>query len=156
MSPDTPQRTSKRSQLLMVLAAFVVVAAGGAVVVYSLSDWNAPEKVRNMPNPERATEGNVDAGMATFRQRCAKCHGDAGDGKGEKAGDLSVAPTDFTNASEMKGVTDGDLFWKISVGHRPMPSYKSKLSEEERWQLVDYIRTFAKPAAVAPGSAPQK
>jgi mono/diheme cytochrome c family protein len=143
MSPDTARKTSHKSQLLMVLAAFFVVAAGGAVVVYSVSDWNAPEKIKNMPNPTPANEGNVAAGMSTYRQRCAKCHGDNGDGKGEKAGELSIAPTNFTNASEMKGATDGELFWKISVGHRPMPSYKSKLTEEERWQLVDYIRTFA-------------
>lgn len=128
----------------MVLAVFVVVAAGGALVVYSLSNWNAPARVRNMANPVQATESNIDAGESIYRQRCAKCHGDGGDGKGEKAGELSMMPTNFTNRSEMKGLTDGELFWRISVGHRPMPAYKEKLTEKERWQVVDFIRTFAK------------
>jgi hypothetical protein len=34
------------------------------------------------------------------------------------------------------------MFWQITKGARPMPSFES-LSEEERWQLVDYTRTFA-------------
>ena len=88
-------------------------------------------------------------GMSIYREKCAKCHGDSGDGKGEKAGELSVAPTDFTSGAQMKGATDGELFWKISQGHRPMPAYKTKLSEEERWKLVDYIRTFAKAPQIA-------
>lgn len=149
MSPDSPRTISHRSQLWMVLAAFVVVAAGGSVVMLSLADWNAPAKAKNMPNPVAATAANVNRGMSIYREKCAKCHGDAGDGKGEKAGELSVAPTDFTNAVQMKGATDGELFWKISHGHRPMPAYKTKLSEEERWQLVDYIRTLAKAPQIA-------
>jgi mono/diheme cytochrome c family protein len=141
----------------MVLAAFVVVAASGSVVMLALSDWNAPAKAKNVPNPVAATAANVNMGMSIYRENCAKCHGDAGNGKGEKAGELSVAPTDFTNA-QMKGATDGELFWKISQGHRPMPAYKTKLNEEERWQLVDYIRTFAKAPTIesaAPLDDPQ-
>lgn len=142
MNADIPRRTFKNPVLIVVLVVFAVVAAGGAVVVYSLSDWNAPVKVKNMANPVPPSTENVRAGERTYRARCAKCHGDGGDGKGEKAGDLSVAPTDFTNLKEMNGLTDGELFWKITVGHRPMPSYKGKLSEGERWQLVNFIRTF--------------
>jgi mono/diheme cytochrome c family protein len=144
MSLDSQKKNSNRSLLWMVLAVFVLLAAGGSVVVYSLSDWNAPNTVRNMANPAPATDANVRAGESIYRHHCAKCHGDAGDGRGEKAGDLSVAPTNFTNAQEMKGLTDGELFWRISVGHRPMPAYKGKLSEEERWQVVDFVRTFAR------------
>lgn len=143
MTADIPRPVSKNSLLIKVLAIFAIVAAAGAVVMYSLSDWNAPVKVKNMANPVSANAENVRAGDRTYRATCAKCHGDAGDGKGEKAGDLSLAPTDFTNRKEMDSLTDGELFWRISVGHRPMPAYKGKLSEDERWQLVVFIRTFA-------------
>ena len=53
----------------------------------------------------------------------------------------------------MTRMTDGELFWKISEGHRPMPAFKNKLSEEERWQLVDYIRTFSQPLADSPAES---
>jgi len=144
MAGEITARQSKNSLLTIVAVVFAIVAAGGAGVVYLMSDWNAPTRVRDMPNPVAVTPENLALGQAVYRQNCAKCHGDAGDGKGEKAGDLSVMPTDFTNAHEMKGLKDGELFWRISVGHRPMPSYKSKLSEEERWEVVDFIRTFSK------------
>lgn len=143
MAADIPRQAPKNSLLIVVLAVFAIVAAGGAVVVYSLGDWNAPARVKNMPNPWAANAENVRAGERTYRARCAKCHGDTGGGKGEKAGELSVAPTDFTNRKEMERLSDGELFWRISVGHRPMPAYKGKLSERERWQLVVFIRTFA-------------
>jgi len=144
MAGEITARQSKNSLLTIVAVVFAIVAAGVAGVVYLMSDWNAPTRVRDMPNPVAVTPENLALGQAVYRQKCAKCHGDAGDGKGEKAGDLSVMPTDFTNAHEMNGLKDGELFWRISVGHRPMPSYKSKLSEEERWEVVDFIRTFSK------------
>jgi len=43
----------------------------------------------------------------------------------------------------MNGATDGELFYQISEGRKPMPSFKKRLSEEQRWQLVLLIRSFA-------------
>ena len=40
--------------------------------------------------------------------------------------------------------SDGELFYKISKGRNPMPSFESKLTEQERWGMVLYIRTFLK------------
>ena len=89
-------------------------------------------------------------------EHCQSCHGLNGDGKGERAEKLSVAPADFTDAHRMSQKTDGELFWQISEGRRPMPAYKGKLGEEERWQVVDYIRTFSQKNALPPAAAPQK
>lgn len=50
----------------------------------------------------------------------------------------------------MSEPTDGELFWRISEGHLPMPPFKNKLSEAERWELVDYIRTFSTKLVAAP------
>jgi mono/diheme cytochrome c family protein len=48
-------------------------------------------------------------------------------------------------------MADGELFWQISRGRLPMPAFEDKLSEEARWQVVDYIRTFSeKPADSSP------
>jgi mono/diheme cytochrome c family protein len=48
----------------------------------------------------------------------------------------------------MNSVTDGEIFYQISEGRKPMPAFKRKLTEEQRWQLVLYVRSFA-PAAPA-------
>ncbi len=75
------------------------------------------------------------------------CHGEGGAGDGIAGQNLSVKPANFTDPKLMKSETDGSLFWKMSNGRGPMPSWKGTLSETQRWQLVDYIRTFAKGAS---------
>ena len=40
--------------------------------------------------------------------------------------------------------TDGEIFWQITHGRSPMPAFQGKLTDTERWQLVDYIRSLAK------------
>ena len=162
MTSDKPAegkpKFPSRSQVLGIFLVFIIVAIAGGIMVYALSDWSAPAQARQMPNPIPATPQTIAAGMSTYLDRCQNCHGEYGNGKGSRADKLSVQPSDFTDAHAMSTQTDGELFWKISEGHRPMPSFKKKLSEEQRWQLVDYIRTFsqgtgASPAAAASSSA---
>jgi mono/diheme cytochrome c family protein len=78
---------------------------------------------------------------------CAQCHGEQGKGDGPDAPMYDVVPTNFTDAHMMAEMTDGEIFWKVSEGRRPMPSFKKRLTEEQRWQVVNYLRTFVpKPA----------
>jgi mono/diheme cytochrome c family protein len=149
-SVSPPTRNTNRTAILIAL--FCVAAAGGAAVLYSLTQWNVPAVAKNLRNPIPPSESAVDNGMFTYSKRCKSCHGENGDGKGDRAGELSVKPTDFTNAAEMNHITDGELYWKITHGHRPMPAFEDKLSDVERWQVVDYIRTFAHRQ---PASAPK-
>jgi mono/diheme cytochrome c family protein len=152
MNLDKNSGPPKRKLLLGVSVAFVIVAAAGSIVLYATRDWNAPTAARNLQNPVPSTEDSIHAGMTDYATHCQSCHGEKGDGKGTRAEKLSVAPTNFTDARAMGQVTDGELFWKISNGRRPMPSFQDKLTEQERWQLVDYIRTLAqKPVS---GAAP--
>jgi mono/diheme cytochrome c family protein len=150
---DRNPKSGFKPNLLGIFVVFVIVAVAGSVVVYSLSDWTAPEKARQMRNPFPPTPKAIGLGMSTYQDRCQNCHGEDGNGKGERAEKLSVAPSNFTDAHAMSQMTDGELFWKISEGHRPMPAFKSKLSEEERWQLVDYIRTFSQPLLDSPAES---
>ena len=72
----------------------------------------------------------------------APFHGENGDGQGTEADMYDVKPADFADPAIAKE-TDGELFWKVTSGRKPMPSFKVKLSEQERWQVIDFIRTFA-------------
>jgi len=150
---DRKSNLKFKPNLLGIFVVFVIVAAAGSVIVYSLSDWTAPENAKRMKNPYPRTPQAIGMGMSTYADRCENCHGEDGNGKGERAAKLSVAPSDFTDAHAMSQLTDGELYWKISEGHRPMPRFKDKLSEEERWQLVDYIRTFSQPLADPPAES---
>jgi mono/diheme cytochrome c family protein len=133
-----------RGLALWVFAIFAVVAAGGGTVLLTLNRWNPPDRANKLVNPVPATAESIAAGKQIFTDHCISCHGMRGDGHGERAEKLHVAPADLTNAAAIGHETDGMVFWKISEGHRPMPGYKSKLSETERWDLVDYVRTLKK------------
>jgi mono/diheme cytochrome c family protein len=139
---DPQPGKTKRTLILAALALIFVLAI--AAMLYSLTAWNAPASARRLENPVLGNEAAVDRGMFQYQKHCKSCHGENGDGTGDRAGELSVMPTNFTNAREMSRLTDGELFWKITHGHRPMPAFEDKLTERERWQVVDYIRTFAK------------
>jgi len=154
MNPDKNREAPKRKLLLGVSVAFVIVAVAGSIILYATRDWNAPAAARNLQNPVSPTDDSITAGMMSYSTHCQSCHGERGDGKGERAEKLSIAPSDFTDAHAMGELTDGELFWKISHGRRPMPGFQNKLTEQERWELVDYIRTLSqKPAG---GAAPAR
>ncbi len=113
-------------------------------VAHSKSDWEVPEEAKKMKNPVPSTAAALAAGKSLYTEKCASCHGDTGNGQGPQASMYSVKPADFTDAHMMSEMTDGEIFWKMSEGRRPMPAYKRQFTEEQRWQLVDYIRSLAK------------
>ena len=146
----TLQPTPKRKRTAIIVVLFLILAAAGAAVLYSLTQWNVPAVAKKMRNPVPATESAIDEGMFVYSKNCKSCHGENGDGKGDRAPELSVTPSDFTNAAEISRLSDGELFWKITHGHKPMPAFEDRLNDTERWQVVDYIRTFANPPTTLP------
>ena len=104
--------------------------------------WTAPDSTRNIKNPIGLTKPVVSQGKKIFTQQCAACHGNSGKGDGPAAKYLGTKLPDFTDPS-MWDQTDGELFWKISNGKGTMPTFKGVLTEEQRWQVVNYIRSLS-------------
>jgi mono/diheme cytochrome c family protein len=137
----------------LVIVLVIFFGAAVAIMLYAAIQWNNQAKARNLLNPVPATPAALAAGNQIKPQNCQSCHGAKGDGKGEKAPELSTAPGDFTDAAKMSGLKDGELYWEITKGRHPMPAFEKKLTEEERWEAVDYIRTFAsRPTSTPSGS----
>ncbi|HEX9222233.1 MAG TPA: cytochrome c [Candidatus Acidoferrales bacterium] len=105
--------------------------------------WVAPDAAKKVKNPVPVTEEGLAAARGLFLENCAQCHGEKGKGDGPEAAMYGVKPADLTNAQAMGKLTDGEIFYKISEGREPMPPFKKLLSEEERWQLVNLLRTLA-------------
>jgi mono/diheme cytochrome c family protein len=120
-----------------------VVLVVGATMIQTARNWSATSAARKLTNPVSPTAQALAAAKPDYAEHCQNCHGEKGDGKGEKAPELSVAPGNFTDARTMRGRTDGELYWQITRGRLPMPAFDDKLTDQQRWQLVDYIRTFA-------------
>jgi len=93
-------------------------------------------------NPVPATLESVTKGGALYVVYCTPCHGAAGKGDGLVTPKF-VPPPDLTNADLQKGRTDG--YWQsyLGVGGAIMPSYGEALSPEERWHVVNYVRSLA-------------
>ena len=130
----------------------LVVAASSALIpcVYSSAgkpaeapgEWKAPAQDADKKNPVAPGAQTLAAGKALYKRECASCHGDAGKGDGKKGQDLEPTPADFSDP-DVAGQSDGALFWKVTTGRRPMPSFRKTLSDEQRWQVVHYVRSLA-------------
>lgn len=113
-------------------------------------EWKAPARAARKPNPVPADEKSVAAGKAVYAKECYSCHGTTGKGNGPAAKDLEKSPGDLSNP-KVWNETDGALFWKITTGKKPMASYEKLLTDEQRWQVINYVRTLApRPADKAP------
>ncbi len=122
-----------------VLIGLAVLSISGVLLA---QDWKAPAAVANRPNPVPANPATIALGQKLYVSNCSTCHGPSGKGDGPGGAALEKRPADLS-ARIRAGETDGALFWKISEGKSPMISWKGSLSETQRWELVNYIKTFA-------------
>ncbi len=105
------------------------------------SPWNAPESVKSLKNPFPADNASVARGKNSYKLECARCHGLTGQGDGVAAPKLDKVLPDLGDPA-VQNQTDGELFWKISEGRRPMP-YKAKaLTDDQRWDVINYLRSL--------------
>ena len=108
--------------------------------------WVAPEDAKKVKNPVQSSQETLAAAQMLFQDNCVLCHGEKGMGDGPGAKTIKVKPANFTDAKLMATETDGSLFWKMTNGRGPMPSWKEDLTDQERWELVNYIRKLGKDA----------
>jgi mono/diheme cytochrome c family protein len=109
--------------------------------------WVAPDDAKKVKNPIPPTQETLAAAQQLFTDNCVLCHGEKGTGDGPGAKTIKVKPANFADPKLQASETDGGLFWKMSNGRGPMPAWKDELTDQERWQLVGYIRKLGKDAA---------
>jgi len=130
--------------------ALLTVALGITGISFTVKNnsdqkpWPVPDNFKNMKNPIAADATSIADGKALWATHCKSCHGAKGLGDGPKAAQLKTEPGDFSKAT-VQTQTDGALFYKLSEGRDDMPNFKKKLPEaDERWSLVNFIRTLKK------------
>jgi len=103
------------------------------------------------PKPE-VTPQLIAQGKALYEQNCVACHGIKGDGKGDAAAFLLPKPRNFVQANyRLRSTppnhlpTDADLFREVSLGMpgTPMPPWRVNLADNDRWAIVEYLKTFS-------------
>ena len=105
--------------------------------------WVSPALSVVTKNPITPSQTSIAAGQKIYLKRCTACHGKTGNGDGPDAADLGIHPAKLSDPA-MREETDGGLFWKITVGKKPMPNYGTRLSPTDRWNVINYLRTLAK------------
>lgn len=107
----------------------------------STERWLAPESAKEISNPVESNKSSIKKGAAIFKTRCTVCHGNEGKGDGPGGKALNPKPANFST-DKVQSQTDGEIFWKITNGKGAMIKWEPILSEEERWQLVNFVRTL--------------
>ena len=132
-----------------ILIMFVVAMGLGSISFKEFDDqpkkpWVVPDKAKNMKNEVASSAASISAGKALYATHCKSCHGSKGQGDGTKSAQLKTEPGDFSKA-EFQAQTDGAIFYKTSEGRDDMPSFSKKIhDDEDRWSIVNYIRTLKK------------
>jgi len=126
---------------LLLLSSVVLLFS--ASLVAQPKAWVVPANFKTMKNPVAVGDASTKAGLALYAKTCAACHGKTGLGDGPKAKSLKTAPTNFTLAASQTQ-TDGEHFYKTKTGRGDMPKYEGKLTDDDIWNVVNYIRTLKK------------
>lgn len=124
---------------------FVVIflfSVGALLAQTASSSCSNPADIAKMVNPVKPTPESLAQGKKYYGYDCAMCHGAAGNGKGDV--ESSDKLPDFTSAAAMKEKSDGQMFCSLKTGKGHMPLERVRLSENELWNLVNYVRSLAK------------
>jgi mono/diheme cytochrome c family protein len=139
-----------RSLAFVLVAAAVLLLGGSAVWLgareskRTFREPDLPESYRLLRNPFEGSAEAVAAGAKLFGTACATCHGSGADGNGKSAAGMDPKPANFREGPVLREHSDAWLFWRVSEGKKKsaMPSWRGSLSEDERWQLVTYLRSL--------------
>jgi mono/diheme cytochrome c family protein len=111
------------------------------------AEYKIPADAAKQANPVKPTSESLTKAKRTYSIDCAMCHGKEGDGKGDVGADMKLKVSDFTNPATLKDYTDGEIFYIIKNGAVNMPPEGDRVKAEELWNLVNYVRAFAKKGA---------
>ena len=137
---DRNHAAAKYTCFVLLFFSFITISQS---INAQANKWIAPKEADDLKNPLADKTDVLPNAKVMYTTYCAPCHGNKGKGDGPAAAGLTKKPADHSSAY-VQTQTDGAIFWMISEGHTPMPSYKVAFTETQRWALVNYIRTLAK------------
>jgi mono/diheme cytochrome c family protein len=140
-----------KSKTMKILSSTLVLALVGLVMMSFTSapsqekkPWDVPAKYKAMKNPHSADKSLINVGKMQWNKHCKSCHGGTGLGDGPKAKQLKTPMMDFS-AKDFQAFSDGEMYYMSFIGRDEMPNFEKKIpDEEDRWAIVNFMRTMAK------------
>jgi copper transport protein len=104
-----------------------------------------PDSPLEIKNPVPPTGSSISQGQELYVVNCLSCHGPTGLGDGPAALTLFPRPSNLRAHTALDAHSDAQFFRWITDGYpgSAMPAFGEKLTVDQRWHLVNYIRTFA-------------
>ena len=136
---------------LMFVSAAVLFGISTFSTPGSISQDTTPVPAAGQKNPVKSTDKSQARAKDLYKQDCALCHGDNGNGKTDLAKDMELTLADWSNPATLANKPDQDLFNVIRNGKGKMPGEEAgRAKDDEVWNLVLYIRGLYKSAPAAP------
>jgi len=131
----------RRSRSLRVAVPMIGVA-GLATALWGLSVKALPDTFLRPPVPYLSL--SVDQGRQAFEANCTACHGAGGLGDGALARTMRKPPANLSEPHTALH-TPGDMYGWFTHGMPagPMPGFAGVLDDEQRWDLVNFLRVFS-------------
>lgn len=104
-------------------------------------EWKVPAKYQTMKNTTAASKANLAVGKSLYSKHCKSCHGSEGYGDGTKAKEMKGDLGDFSS-KKFQSQSDGAIFYKSYIGRKDMPNFEKKMSAEDMWITVSYVRSL--------------
>lgn len=98
------------------------------------------EAGRTLINPVAKSPESLARGRQLYELHCLVCHGERGHGDGPVGQKFVPQPMELT-FDYVQLQPDGQIFYTISHGSIAMPFYREAISAEDRWNLVNFIKT---------------
>jgi len=133
----------RRVSTVLIPAFVLSFAAIMTVTVGAQNPGGSPEG-KKIKNPVPSSADSIKAGQATFQKNCRFCHGADAKGDGPMA-PKDTHPSNLTDDKWDRGSSDGEIFLVIRDGAGPkfdMKGFKSKMSETDIWNVVNYLRSL--------------
>jgi mono/diheme cytochrome c family protein len=131
-----PANYKLRSRKLSFPVLVLTLSIPALLLAEADGKWlhRVPDEDHNRHNPVAGQLQGAEAGKVIFDENCAKCHGKDADG-------LHNRPS--LRSDRIRKATDGDLAWMLKNGnpYKGMPPWSS-LPEQQRWQVIAYLRTL--------------
>lgn len=130
--------------ITLITCALISAVVIGSAIAGQETESTVPMEYRAMKNPVAASPEATEAGKLLYVKNCERCHGASGLGDGPATKFIRPAPKEIASAATQDRLTDGEIFYTITEGKKPMPPMKKTLSDEQRWQIVHFVRTLRK------------